>query len=268
MIPMSSEEMKSIELQIMDEIHRMCQEHGLQYFIFFGTLLGAARHKGFIPWDDDMDIVMMRKDYEKLIAHFDEWKQSDQYGISWYRDGKSAYQFAKAVDKRTLVLEAFNRLENPTGVWVDIFPLDDYVPKCEKSFHKMNRWAWIRSFAITNPDVGSTSFIRLIKKIVCPLASRLDILKYCRLIDETSRDMSRFSSSQVHVGVDLVEWGYVFDKSLFEPCEYQFEDRTYIGIRDHESFLSKRYGNWREFPPENERIPHTANAYFLDGDPN
>ena len=71
---MTIEDMKRIELEVMDEIHRICRDHGLRYYLFYGSLLGAVRHGGFIPWDDDIDIVMMREDYEVLIGHFDEWR--------------------------------------------------------------------------------------------------------------------------------------------------------------------------------------------------
>ena len=72
------DDMKEIQLELMDELDRVCREQGITYFLAYGSLLGAVRHGGFIPWDDDMDVVMLRADYERLIAGFDEWKSSDR----------------------------------------------------------------------------------------------------------------------------------------------------------------------------------------------
>ncbi|MCB5604020.1 LicD family protein, partial [Bifidobacterium breve] len=95
------DDMKEIQLELMDELDRVCREQGITYFLAYGSLLGAVRHGGFIPWDDDMDVVMLRADYERLIAGFDEWKSSDRFSLVWYRDGKSIYSFVKLVDTTT-----------------------------------------------------------------------------------------------------------------------------------------------------------------------
>ena len=122
------DDMKEIQLELMDELDRVCREQGITYFLAYGSLLGAVRHGGFIPWDDDMDVVMLRADYERLIAGFDEWKSSDRFSLAWYRDGKSIYSFVKLVDTTTRVLENFVDKKTSTGVWVDIFPLEDLKP--------------------------------------------------------------------------------------------------------------------------------------------
>ena len=75
------DDMKEIQLELMDELDRVCREQGITYFLAYGSLLGAVRHGGFIPWDDDMDVVMLRADYERLIAGFDEWKSSDRFSL-------------------------------------------------------------------------------------------------------------------------------------------------------------------------------------------
>ena len=82
MQPLSTDDMKQIELGIMDEIDAICREHDLRYYLAYGSLLGAMRHGGFIPWDDDMDIVMPRKDYEKLLGNFDLLRHNDKYVVS------------------------------------------------------------------------------------------------------------------------------------------------------------------------------------------
>ena len=89
-----------------------------------------------------MDVVMLRADYERLIAGFDEWKSSDRFSLAWYRDGKSIYSFVKLVDTTTRVLENFVDKKTSTGVWVDIFPLEDLKPYrwCAASSSPIRRW--------------------------------------------------------------------------------------------------------------------------------
>lgn len=185
------DDMKEIQLELMDELDRVCREQGITYFLAYGSLLGAVRHGGFIPWDDDMDVVMLRADYERLIAGFDEWKSSDRFSLAWYRDGKSIYSFVKLVDTTTRVLENFVDKKTSTGVWVDIFPLEDLKPGDRRPYRKNALLSLVRGFIVADPSVGSSAFVKLVKRIVCPFARRLDALKYARAIDENARDANR-----------------------------------------------------------------------------
>ncbi len=131
-------EIKEIELKILIEFDRLCKENNLTYYLAFGTLLGAARHGGFIPWDDDIDVMMPRDDYERLLVGFNEWSQSDCYELKVYSDGYSIYPFAKMVNNRTVVTENFTRCEFKIGVWMDIFPLDN-VNKDDRELFKKEK---------------------------------------------------------------------------------------------------------------------------------
>ena len=144
------DDMKEIQLELMDELDRVCREQGITYFLAYGSLLGAVRHGGFIPWDDDMDVVMLRADYERLIAGFDEWKSSDRFSLAWYRDGKSIYSFVKLVDTTTRVLENFVDKKTSTGVWVDIFPLEDLKPGDRRPYRKNALLSLVRGFIVAD----------------------------------------------------------------------------------------------------------------------
>ena len=153
MEPLTVDDVKLIELEIMDEIDRVCNEHGVQYFLGYGTLLGAVRHGGFIPWDDDMDIVMMRDQYELLMSHFNEWRTTDRFKLVSYRDGSSIYQFAKIVDTTTVFYEKFVGKDAATGVWVDVIPLENYDPSASyrKSSNRTAPAPWAASAAAPWP---------------------------------------------------------------------------------------------------------------------
>ena len=96
--PLSADEIKEKELAILLELDRICTEHGLTYLLAYGTCLGAIRHGGFIPWDDDVDVFMPREDYEKLYTLFEQGIESP-YRLVSHRDASSLYQFFKLVDR-------------------------------------------------------------------------------------------------------------------------------------------------------------------------
>ena len=263
MTPLTVEDMRRIELEIMDEIHRVCTEHGLRYCLNYGTLLGALRHGGFIPWDDDMDITMFRDEYEVLAAHFNEWCQVERFRLSWYRDGSGACQFMKVVDTTTLVEEAFNRAEFATGVWVDIFPLDHYDEViCAPAKKKMERLGLKRSFILTNPRVASNGGIALAKKLVCPFVQNKDPKPLSQQMDELSRDMCPKATDLLVCAVNN-EWQWIFPRDMFVPQEIDFEDRRYMATAEYERLLTYYYGDWRTPPAPDNREMHTAKVYRL-----
>ena len=145
-IALQEQEIKPILLEIMAAIHEFCEQNGIKYSLWGGTLLGAVRHDGFIPWDDDIDIAMARRDYDRFIREF----QSEHFAVeACEKDSNYIYTFAKVYDKRTLKDEAIH-YGNPwrTGMEVDIFPLEEYaedapVKKREKERAFLLRlWHW------------------------------------------------------------------------------------------------------------------------------
>lgn len=256
--------MREIQLELMDELDRICREQGISYCIAYGSLLGAVRHGGFIPWDDDMDVVMLRSEYERLIAGFDEWKSSDRFALASYRDGRSIYPFVKLVDTTTRVLENFVSKDTATGVWVDVFPLDDVDPDKLRPFRKNSRMSLVRSFIVADPSVGSSSFVKFVKRVVCPFANKLDVLKYARAIDENARNACRGERSDTVA--DIIGEGktnLLFPRALFEPVAMPFEDRVFLAPSGYEKFLEIQYGDWRLPPSEEDREIHTFEAYRL-----
>lgn len=256
------DEMKGIELEIMDELDAVCKAHGVQYFLGYGSLLGAVRHGGFIPWDDDMDVVMMRDQYEILMEHFNEWRSSDRFQLVSYRDKSSIYQFAKIVDATTIVYENFVGRKYATGVWVDLFPLEDFSQEGAKLRGEYRRVGLLRSFAVADPSVGSSGFVKLAKRVVCPLAKRKDPYELAARLDDIAQRIGRESADAVTdvLGEDGKK---VFPKSLFEPIRMKFEDREYDAPAGYEEYLSLQYGDWRTPPPSEQRLVHVMEAYRL-----
>lgn len=266
MRPLSVDDIKMIELDIMDEIDRVCMAHGIEYFLAYGSLLGAVRHGGFIPWDDDMDLVMLRDQYEMLMEHFNEWRSSERFKLVSYRDGSSIYQFAKIVDTTTVVYENFVGKKAATGVWVDIFPLEYF--DSSKAASLLRRYSWVsllRSFAVADPSVGSSSFIKLVKHIVCPVAKKKDPYRLAKQLDEIAIKVNESCSGSGYV-INVTDGGdasKIHPRDRFAPVRLSFEGRKYCAPADFEDYLETEYGDWQTPPPEHERLVHVMEAYQL-----
>ena len=131
---LSDAEQKEVLIQILSVFDSYCKKHNLRYFIGYGALLGAVRHKGFIPWDDDVDIVIPRPDFERFCKEF---RSSEGYTLYAPEDGKSYLTFARVCDNlRTNVITKSPWCNEPTGIWIDIFPLDG-MPDNDEDFSKI-----------------------------------------------------------------------------------------------------------------------------------
>jgi lipopolysaccharide cholinephosphotransferase len=118
-------ELQKKQLEILKEFDRVCRENNLTYFANGGTCIGAIRHNGFIPWDDDVDVMMPREDYEKLLKLQNPWSDSKYFLQTFRTDKHYVLNFAKLRDSSTTYLESlFYNIRQNHGVWIDIFPLD------------------------------------------------------------------------------------------------------------------------------------------------
>ncbi|MBQ8445584.1 MAG: LicD family protein, partial [Opitutales bacterium] len=118
------EELKQIQLGILDKVHEFCEKNGITYFLSSGTLIGAVRHKGYIPWDDDLDLYMPRADYDKFIKLFSANSPENTKLLSLETDKKYQYPFAKVIDDRTEMVETAVGESFKIGVYIDVFPVD------------------------------------------------------------------------------------------------------------------------------------------------
>ena len=262
---LSIDDMRAIELGVMDEIDRVCRAHGLRYVLAYGSLIGAARHQGFIPWDDDMDIMMPREDYEVFAANFDEWRSDERFAAESYRDGVHFSSFVKVVDNTTAVRENFLRKDIVSGVWVDVFPIDYLGDNAKPTLKKIGRLSWTRSFIVADPNVGSSALARLVKKIVCPLVSGRDPREYSRRIDELAQTCGDAATAK-RMGYLLdgdIEGYFMPREWLDEVVELPFEGRSYLAPKLYDQMLATTYGNWRIPPAEADRAVHTAQAVRL-----
>ena len=254
-------------LVIMDEIDRICRDNNLHYYLTGGTLLGAIRHKGFIPWDDDLDIVMPRDDYEKFIEIFDNESQVDFY-LEWHTTNKLYWlRFAKVCLKNTVFDEGFTKMVPPFGIFVDIFPLDycdGYSPKISRMKSLILKVNAIAGSKVTKDDF---KIIHWPRRILRHFISTTAINGICEKIAKSIRTAS--SSFYVNFGSQYSAKKQTMPISWYgEGIYLPFEDRRYCCPSEYKQILESIFGkNYMEIPPINKRRTHyPIHVKFVDGD--
>ena len=252
-------EIQQMELGIMEYVHETCQKIGVKYFLAYGSLIGAVRHKGFIPWDDDMDICMLREDYEKLqdylIANPDE-----RYEVMSYKNNLNyVYPFMKVQDNHTYLLEEDVRIDSNMGIYVDIFPVDGYEDDVQFK-NKMTKLIKKRQLScytfkgITNTKSVLNSLLRYVSVIIFYFTNTN---KYVAQIEELakSRKVSDYEQVDYLIYKDMNkpvwrrEW-------LEQVTTGTFEGKEFTIPKNYHEILTSDYGDYMQLPPVEQRVSH------------
>ena len=253
-------ELHSRLLNMAKSFHKFCQENGLNYYILGGTCLGARRHKGFIPWDDDMDIGMPRKDYEKLI----ELQTSLPYYLElrYYENTpNSPMHFIKLIDNRSTLIEPrYN--DYVEGLYIDIFPLDSAKNGYKNWFERL-RWCriwYLQGLIIYHRMTEEPT--SLLKKVVKSYARKLNFdLLHNKLEKAMTRNRDENSA---YIANFLGAWQIkeiVPREVMGTPKLYRFEDIQLYGPEQIDRYLKHLYGDYMALPKEEDRV--FKHAYIM-----
>ena len=247
-------------LEILVEFDRVCRKNGIRYWLDSGTLLGAMRHGGFIPWDDDLDICILRKDYRKLIRILDKDLEYpfklNELRKSNGRDAVNHVPISRVINQSFLVSRKKDKDGNPIyePIWIDIFPLENGSLRMkrfvEKTYGKLLR----RKVYM----IQDGTFKHLVSAVLEPLCIPLFLpLRWYGRIFHNSAYTHDF-------GIDFKS--IRLKKDIFPLSECTFEGKTFLCPKDPDSYLTGIFGDWRTLPDEKDRITHHFNNYKIISD--
>lgn len=256
------DELKKIQLAMLKDIDFFCKSNNITYFLSYGTLLGAIRHKGYIPWDDDIDICMPRPDYERFINLYEN-KQKN-YHVKEFRKTKGyGLPFAKVSNENTIMNE-FLYYSDVFGVYVDVFPIDGYGEK-----KQITQSQWLSKFLNAKKAVLGRNR-SLIKNIVIAMGklflSPFSVQYILKKMHSIATKYSYTDCSQTDVFCSSTVEREIVPRTVFDKIiEADFEDCKFKIPANYDIYLKALYGDYMTPPPIENRISHHAyEAWWKD----
>lgn len=270
-----SDLLKTRLLEVFQFAKEFFQQHNLRYIGCGGTVLGAIRHKGFIPWDDDIDLYMPRKDYEQLLQLAPEFQGTGYELLHWDNltlNSQYYMPFAKIADCHSTIWE-FRHLPFLFGVSIDIFPLDEFDEADEVITARQYRSHYYFDKYLN--AVSRYSCKDMLQALCKADVHRLGVQVLSKWRSRNPRKylqaFRQFEETYKHNGpgpkcVCVTQWeGRIFQSEWFhDVIEVPFEDTTLIIPRAYDAYLRKLYGDYMQLPPEEKRVSHPH--YFFDID--
>lgn len=258
--------------EILDEIVRVCKNNGIGYFLAYGTLLGAVRHRGFIPWDDDLDICMMREDYEKFIRIASSELAESYYCVNPFNTENYGVLFAKVMKKGTVYVEENAPDCLKGGIFVDVFPLDVYGEKALNNPSVTHRYFELKRMLLSKCGYNVAKSLRA-KLSMTLVRIRAMFLSKKTLLDKIALEQKKIEATgnDYAVAVCGSATGKTFNKKIRREwfdhvVELEFEGDRYSCPSNFDEVLRADYGDYMQLPPEDKRYGHHGITELSFGD--
>lgn len=258
------------EKEMLREIDKFFKKHNMTYYLWAGTLLGAIRHKGFIPWDDDIDLVMTRPEYNKFVDYLKhhENKISNSLVVEGYELGNNNdFPILKVYNKNIRVDDQIEKVDK--YLWIDVFPLDG-TPQKNKRYYKKCRFLYNifllkREQKNNVPLMAANKVKRIIKNVAMFILKLWNYDSYLKFYYKycTKYDYDNSNYLNYNLMADCIS---VYDKNDFESYELEFCDLKVNGIKNYDKILTLNYGDYMQLPPKDKRTSHEVKAYRVSND--
>lgn len=267
---LTAREVQLGELEVAKKLDEICGKLNLRYYLAYGTLLGAVRHQGFIPWDDDVDVMMPRPDYEKLVAYLiSHEKELAPFKLMHHKTNKDyIYPISRLVDTRYWI-DYQNAQDYGLGLFVDIYPLDGCGNNPEEAAQIMQRGsADIVMINVAGLDKyhpsASGGFLRSVAKFLGYCYAKFRGARYFAAKLDAMGKQYAYDDCEY---VNLTIWDITMKplkKEWFDSAErMQFEDAMLCVPSCYHEILTQTYGDYMELPPEDQRIAHHFYTAYL-----
>ena len=244
------EESKKLMLDILINVASFCDYHDIKYSLGYGTLIGAIRHKGFIPWDDDIDIIMMRDDYDRFVSTYKDERYKiisgeEQINHTHIRisDSKTVLKYTKPTPQSKFY---------KAGIWIDIFPIDkvlDLQEGYERHKHLLKKIINIRHVGdmegVTVKGRVAVSVMKRFSKLLEKIIYRI-MVRYNKKDTQTVANLALYYSRVPPFPIQYMS----------DYIDVEFEGHSFKAISQYDSWLKGIYGDYMQLPPEDERVAH------------
>lgn len=253
------DEIKERQINLLNALDEFCRKNNIVYYLAYGTLLGAVRHKGYIPWDDDIDVMMPREDFNRFVKLF----KDDQYIIGYTETVKDwPFLFGKLFDNDTILYEDLDYKHVPYGINIDIFPLD-YAPenKIKRFFYHKKIWLYCCMFSVQITDVNiMTNNTK--KRVMCMLKKLIpfniqQIKKRVEAIVNKHNDRYRNVGYSFVLGLNAKKEIAMYENDLFDGItQLSFEGKKYFAPKKYHEILTIMYNDYMKLPPIEQQVTH------------
>lgn len=267
----TKDELKKVQLDMIDYLDKTCRENGIDYSLSAGSLLGAVKYQGYIPWDDDIDIMLTRPNYNRLMEVLMA-QTPDIYTLLYYKAHEAYLPMAKLYDNHTIASSKVDTLNQGTGIFIDIFPLDSLPDDFAEgeSFKKQVRKEVTHLTASCPRGLSYASAEKwqyFMGKLILWFPYHVRYFgKYRTLAEKVDILMQKYNDKNTkycnYVFSPPKRTGY-FDKAIFADYENTvFEHLTLRKVKEHDTYLTQLYGDWRQPPRNNQQRNHSYYHWY------